>query len=98
MFLSVQELMMMRSEQVAGYIRAAPILQHARVVLLICALGVKSADSQIAVAKLALTSLAKLESSMPVLLGFLFYFILFVALTEPHQHGSNLNLSAAPTR
>ena len=70
--------MMMKSERVAGYTGAATVLQHARVVLPVCALGVKSVDSLIAVAKLALTSLGmpKLEFSMLVLLGFfLFYFI-----------------------
>ncbi|XVE59580.1 hypothetical protein DITRI_Ditri05aG0057200 [Diplodiscus trichospermus] len=58
-----EHVMMMKSEQVAGYTGAAVVLQHARVVLLVCALGVKSVDSLIAVAKLASTSLGmpKLE-------------------------------------
>ena len=73
--------MMMKSEQVAGYTGAAPVLQHARVVLPVCALGVKSVGSPTAVAKLALTSLGmpKLEylQCSPFRVG-----SLFVALVE----------------
>lgn len=70
--------MMMKSEQVAGYTGAAPGLQHARVVPPVCALGVKSVGSLIAVAKLALTSLGtrKLESSVQCLWGGFLYLLL----------------------
>ncbi|MBA0620893.1 hypothetical protein Godav_006560 [Gossypium davidsonii] len=53
----------MKRELVAGYTGVAPVLQHARVALPVCVLGVKSVGSLIAVAKLALTSLGmpKLE-------------------------------------
>lgn len=74
--------MMMKSEQVAGYTGAATVLQHARVVLPVCALGVKSVGSLTAVAKLALTSpgMPELESLQcsPFRVG-----SLVVALVEP---------------
>lgn len=56
--------MMMKNEQVAGCTGAAPGLQHARVALLVCVLDVKSAVSQIAVARLVSTLrwMQKLES------------------------------------
>ena len=56
---------MMKKELVAGCTGAAPVLQHARVALLVCVLDVKSADSQIAAARhvLTLRGMQKLELS-----------------------------------
>lgn len=49
--------MMTKNGQVGGCTGVAPVLQHARAALPVCALVVKSVVSQIAAAKLALTSL-----------------------------------------
>jgi hypothetical protein len=55
----------MKNELVAGCTGAAPVLQHARVALLVCVLDVKSAVSQIAAARhvSTLRGLQKLELS-----------------------------------
>lgn len=48
--------MMTKNGQVEGCTGVAPVLQHARAALPVCALGVRSVASQIAAAKPALTS------------------------------------------
>lgn len=52
---------MMKSGRVAGCIGAVAKLQHAKVVLPVCASGVISVDSRTAAAKLAPTSLGMLS-------------------------------------
>ena len=62
--------MMMKSEQVAGCIEAAPVPPHAKAALPACVLDVKSVAFQNAAARLALTSqeMQKIETPETLLL------------------------------
>uniref|UniRef100_A0A6N2L0Q2 Uncharacterized protein n=1 Tax=Salix viminalis TaxID=40686 RepID=A0A6N2L0Q2_SALVM len=82
--------MMTKNEQAGGYTEAAPVRRHARAALPVCALGVRSAVSQIAAAKPALTSpgMQKFEFNALAVLISPFYLVPFhgiVASFCPHS-------------